>query len=137
MKIVGYLFLWALLTGSPAVHGQSRLKEGCRLDFTLSADVAKASGVIAFSPDGRFLAVAGTDNAIRVFCEDSTKKLTVELKNTLAGRNEPILAMRFSDTNTLVSVSRNGSAKTWDVPSSKLLHIIQLDFARPSMVVIT
>lgn len=99
-------------------------------DLTISAASASPIAVIAYNPNGRFLAVAGSDNAIRVYDARPGDRLTAGLEQTLTGHTAPILAIGFQDTNRLVSVSLDHTAKMWDIASGKLLHSVELNFGK-------
>lgn len=85
---------------------------------------------IAYSPSGKFLAAGGTEGVIRVFDVNPGGHLIVAQTQTLTGHTAPILAIGFSDTNTLVSVSLDQTAKIWDITSGKLLHSTDLNFGK-------
>jgi len=97
-------------------------------DLTIAG--ANPAVPVAYNLNGRFLAVAGTDSTIRVYDDPSDGRSTVELAQTLRGHTQPILAIGFSQTNTLVSVSQDQTVKTWDILSGKLLHTLELHFGK-------
>ncbi len=67
-------------------------------------------GTIAYSPDGNYLAVAGSDKNIYIF--DAAKRA---LWRTLTGHTKPISGLAFSpDGKTLVSSSEDESMKVWN-----------------------
>jgi len=101
-----------------------------RPDLTISEGVSKASAVIAYNPNGRFLAAAGQDNLIRLYDARPRDRLTADLTQTLTGHISVILAIGFNGTNTLVSVSVDQTAKSWDIVSGKLLHSVELNFGK-------
>jgi WD40 repeat protein len=66
---------------------------------------------IAFSPDGRTLAVAGSDTVIRLW-DKSTHRQSSE---PLSGHTHPIDGLAFSpDGRFLASSSRDGTARLWN-----------------------
>jgi WD40 repeat protein len=98
-----------------------------RPELTLSNASSTNVGV-AYSSGGRYLAVA-SDNSIRVYEIHSGGKFTAGLIRTLNGHTGPILGIAFSDANTLVSISRDQTAKIWNVETDKLLHTADVPFA--------
>ena len=101
-----------------------------RPDLTISDGVSRARAVIAYNPNGRFLAVAGQDNSIRLYDARPGDRLTAELAQKLTGHTSAILAIGFNGTNTLVSVSDDQTAKSWDIVSGKLIHSAELNFGK-------
>ena len=75
----------------------------------------KASvGRVVFSPDGKLLATAGGDKAVRVWDVATGKELAV-----LPGP-DGVLAIAFSpDGKSLAAGSKNGSVRIWPVPTAK------------------
>jgi WD40 repeat protein len=99
-------------------------------DLTISGRNPKHAVPIAYNLSGRFLAVGEIDNAIRIYDAGPGDRLNAGLTQTLTGHNAPILAIGFSDTNTLVSISLDQTAKIWDIASGKLLHSTNLNFGK-------
>lgn len=97
-------------------------------DLTIPGAAAEAASAMAYDPNGRYLAVTGSNNAVRVFDARPGSGLTAELSQTLIGHTAPVLAIGFKDTNSLVSVSLDQTIKIWDVASGKLLHSAALRF---------
>lgn len=139
MKNSFCLFLCALVFGAGLVQGQSALERSNGALFTnefrgpefrIPAASSKPITAIVYNPNGRFLAVAGGDNAIRVYEGRITAGLMARLDQKLTGHTLPVLAIAFIDTNTLVSVSEDQTVKTWDVASGKLLHSTAVNFGK-------
>jgi WD40 repeat protein len=101
-------------------------------DITIPGDARGGGGVIAYNPNGRFLAVAGGDNLIRIYDARPGDRLTADLTQTLTGHAQRVLALGFNGTNTLVSISEDHSAKSWDIVSGKLLHMTELKLGKPN-----
>ncbi|MCT7983678.1 WD40 repeat domain-containing protein [Laspinema sp. A4] len=75
---------------------------------------------LAFSPDGRFIALGGGRNDPRIEIWDLQQEKRIRHWNTYQNR---VLALAFSpDGNTLVSSSDGGAIEVWDVQEGKLLH---------------
>jgi WD40 repeat protein len=99
-------------------------------DLTILGDSSRPTAVIAYHPNGRSLAVGGVDGAIRVYDARPGEHSIAWLTHTLTGHTAPILAIGFHETNALVSVSLDHTAKIWDITSGKLLHSAQLNFGK-------
>jgi WD40 repeat protein/serine/threonine protein kinase len=67
-----------------------------------------------FSPNGQWLAVAMSDNVIRLF-DTKDGRLVTELK----GHTNEITVFSFADENLLVSASLDGTARLWRLPSGE------------------
>jgi WD40 repeat protein len=66
---------------------------------------------VAFRPDGRLLASAGTDRLIRVRDAKTGRDLLV-----LRGHTERIYRLEFSpDSRFVASASEDGTARIWDI----------------------
>ncbi len=75
---------------------------------------------LAFSPDGRFIALGGGRNDPRIEIWDLQKEKRIRHWKTYQNR---VLALAFSpDGNTLVSSGDGGAIEVWDVQEGKLLH---------------
>ncbi|MFK8037796.1 MAG: caspase family protein [Crocinitomicaceae bacterium] len=93
---------------------------------TLS-DASKANLCQDYSKNGKWLAIAGGDRAIRIY---DTEKY--ELKHTLRGHQALIFDLQFSnDPNILVSGSWDGTIRTWDIKNEKWISYIELDKDAP------
>src|SRR5206468_2792971 len=66
--------------------------------------------VVAFAPDGKRVASAGEDRAVRVWDADSGEALFV-----LRGHPAAVCSLVYADGGKrLVSVSEDGTLRTWD-----------------------
>jgi WD40 repeat protein len=81
-----------------------------------SAGEIKAAAV---SPDGKRIAVAGADSAIRIF-DVATGKRSAELK----GHAEPVTALRFAGP-ALLSGSADKSVRAWKLEDGSLVATIE------------
>src|SRR5437868_1660176 len=75
-------------------------------ELTLSNANSIDSGMFAFSSNGHYFAWA-SNNSIRIYEVRFGEKVTASLARTLAGHSAPLLGLAFSETNTLVSISRD------------------------------
>ena len=77
-------------------------------------------GGVAFSPDGKLCATAGSDGTAALW-----DVATGERKTVFEGHSDHVCAVAFvPDGNILVTGSHDKSAKVWDVASGKLLHTL-------------
>ncbi|WP_254563524.1 WD40 repeat domain-containing protein [Oscillatoria sp. HE19RPO] len=75
---------------------------------------------LAFSPDGRFIALGGGRNDPRIEIWDLQREKRIRHWKTYQNR---VLALAFSpDGNTLVSSGDGGAIEVWDVQEGQLLH---------------
>lgn len=75
---------------------------------------------LAFSPDGRFIALGGGRNDPRIEIWDLQAEKRIRHWKTYQNR---VLALTFSpDGNTLVSSGDGGAIEVWDVHKGQLLH---------------
>lgn len=78
---------------------------------------------VSWSPDGKKLASGGMDKVIRIWCPTTGKQIGTPLK----GHTNYITAMawepyhRNPECNKLVSVSKDTTAKVWDVITGRCL----------------
>jgi WD40 repeat protein len=99
-------------------------------DLTIPGNDPSGSGVIAYNPNGRFLAVSAGQKVIRIYEARPADRPTAALAKTLTGHAAQILGLGFSDTNTLVSISLDQTVKIWDAESGKLLHTADLPLGK-------
>ncbi len=107
-----------VLSQAPSVHAQEAVEKPL---VTITNAGAVGPGIIAYNSDGRYLAVTG-DKAIGIYKIRNGAPPTVALARTLTGQGAQILGLAFSDSNTLVSVSLDQTARVWDVETGKLVH---------------
>jgi WD40 repeat protein len=137
MKILGCFFGLALMVravfgqdqSAPRVSSTHVSEEIQKPDFTITNASTNVPGIIAYNPDGRYLAVAG-DKTIQIYDTRARDRLTPNLTRTLTGHTAQILGFAFCDTNTLVSVSFDQTVKIWDIETGKLLHTASLHLGK-------
>jgi Tol biopolymer transport system component len=75
---------------------------------------------VAYSPDGRTLATASTDNTVRLWDVTTGKTRTV-----LTGHKDAVWSVAFSpDGRTLATGSTDNTARLWDVATGKTRSIL-------------
>lgn len=121
-------FLSLLLFSVSAVFTQGQAPR--QPDFTISREVAKPIAAIAYSSDARFLAVAGSDNAILLYDIRADGKLGDILSRKLTGHEAPIVALAFRDSSSLVSVSLDQTVRIWNAASGKILHSAEMNLGK-------
>jgi len=76
---------------------------------------------LAFDPGGKKLASGGLHGTVRVWSvEDGSAILS------LVGHTAPIRGLAWLDEQRLVSADRSGRILLWDLPSSRIIHSLQL-----------
>lgn len=76
---------------------------------------------VAWSPDGKRLATAGSDQIIKLW-----NAATGEELKTLKGHTKPVNIVAFSpDSTELASGSGDGTVRIWDVSSGRCIHHIK------------
>lgn len=111
----------AVASGDPGQFGKATLfKTTADGDATEPRDLVESPDAVfavAFSPDGKKLAAAGADRAIRVFDVESGKLLL-----TIEDHADWILDLAFSPDGTkLASASRDKTSKVFDVEKKESL----------------
>jgi WD40 repeat protein len=136
MKYFLTLRVCALLLAAASVPAESAPNtyppppEIRRPDLSIAGDDPSGSGVIAYNPDGRFLAVSAGEKVIRIYDARPGDRFRATPVKTLTGHAAQILGLGFSDANTLVSISLDQTVKVWDVASGKLLHSAELPLGK-------
>jgi WD40 repeat protein len=127
----------ALLTGqvlgqsqpAPHIPEVRQVEQIQRPDFAITNADFVGSGILAYNPNGNYLAVV-SGKSIQIYDTHSGDRRTVDLIRTLNGHAEQILGLAFSDTNTLVSVSLDQTVKIWDVATGKVIHSAKMQVAK-------
>lgn len=112
VDFVGRLIVWSDRTGEPKPLFSFAAHEG---------SIRK----VAVSPDGRFVATVGNDEAVRIWQSDAPEKLTFEL----LGHDCHVYHVAFHpDGKSLISADLKGRVKHWDLATGKLVR--ELDASR-------
>jgi WD40 repeat protein len=115
--------LFAVAGGRPGVEGCVFLWDGPQGQpvrrFDAGTDLITD---IAFSPDGRTLAAAGSDHQTRIFPVDSGAE-GASAPLLLDGHAGPVLAVAFSpEGSVLITTSADRSVKVWDTRDGRLIR---------------
>ena len=113
----------AIAGGVPGVSGSVNF-----WDWKANAAVGGADGfkdiatAVAFSPDGRQLAIASADKSARIYHFKEGGR-QIELAATLTGHAGPVLSIVFSpDAKAVLTSSADRSIKVWEPQSGKLMR---------------
>ena len=83
----------------------------------ISSAHTNSAKVVAVSPDGKWLAMAGADNAIKLYGLPGGKEAKV-----LAGHEKPVTALRFStNSSRLCSGSADKTIRLWNVGDASVV----------------
>ena len=84
---------------------------------------ASISGSITFSPDGKALALGGTDHTVRIWDSATGREQFV-----IRGHKKPLHSIAFGpDGTSLVTGSADGTAKVWDLEAADRSHELRQD----------
>jgi type 1 glutamine amidotransferase len=96
-------------------------------DLTIAAVDKGAVGVLAYDPNGRFLATSGPDGVIKLWETRPGEQGTGVLVRTLGGNRGRVLALAPGPTNDrMVSVSDDQSVRLWDETNGHVLRTTPL-----------
>jgi WD40 repeat protein len=106
----------------------SELKQKLELNQEQIKKEEHLKRALTFSPDGRLLATADADHAVRLL-DMKAPKLSL---GPLWRQDGMVFALRFSpDGKLLVTGNADGTVKVWDVSSGKLLRTLQANKDKP------
>ena len=76
---------------------------------------------VAVSPDGKLLATAGFDNAVKLWEINSDGTIKEKEKKTLTGHTGPVYAVAFhpTDGNLVATVSQDKTGRVWNISEGK------------------
>jgi WD40 repeat protein/serine/threonine protein kinase len=104
-----------------------RLWEGLQVR-TFRGHIHQVQGV-AFSPDGSTMASASRDGYVKLWKTESSQE-----HRAFPRGDSAILGAQFSPNGRLTDVSENGTIRTWDVKSGKLLQQRSAGLGRPRFI---
>jgi type 1 glutamine amidotransferase len=97
-----------------------------RPDRTIAGADAGPIGVLAYSPDGRLVAIAA-GKSVKVWNARTGEEGTGELARTLEGLTGKIVALGWSvDGHDLVAVAENQAVEAWDTTTGNVLRSASL-----------
>ena len=76
---------------------------------------------LAFAPGGARLASGGLHGTVRVWSVEDGSAIT-----SLAGHQDAVRGLAWLDEQRLISADRSGRILLWDLPSSRIVHSLQL-----------
>ncbi|HTU27278.1 MAG TPA: hypothetical protein VMF30_17855 [Pirellulales bacterium] len=113
MLALGYPSKQLLLVDAASGREVASLEEQ-RIEGNPAQVNAMRSAEVTFSPDGKLLAAATLDHAVRIYDVEQRA-----LAKTLIGHNDAVLALAFSpNQEELISGSRDRTAVIWELPNS-------------------
>ncbi|CAG9313349.1 unnamed protein product [Blepharisma stoltei] len=106
-------------------------------EITINQDAAYRAWVLKISPDGKYLAAAGDDPAIKLyefryqFMNENFKLFSEEPVNLLEGHNQPVIDLSWSKSSTfLISAGADCMVYLWRIGNNAPV----LEFKHPQIV---